>query len=627
MSDVIDVGSAPNDGTGDDFRTAMIKANAAWVADRSQLASVAARIGSSPTQTDIEQALNGLAPIFETKLDKTDPSIALASQSDAAAGTATTGLMTPDLTRRQIVAQLASTTAGTIGAAVAPVVALGLVRAAIPNVAIPILAFTVSGYAAAGDAGGGAVYVRGSSSGLAPIQDKAGTWWSLSPNQAMRPEFFGGLGSGDHSAAFSLAMAAAASATAGAGGTVWATNGAGYNLTNLTVPNGLALVGGGSTPIACTATGGACVTLIGDNAALQGFRVTRTGTGGTVVGVQMGAGEQGQAQRATDNTFIGFDTAIDVQSGVAGLISRNNIRASKTYGIRMRNLVNSDAGDWTIDDNTISNSGLSYGSAGIRYESGGGLRISNNKILSFDYGIDQQFPDGSATVDLLITTNSIENQHIGCVRTGRSGTTGSLSTVTITANELAGAPVGYAAGIGTSNITYTANAHNLLSTAAVTVGDGVEPIVIDKSNTYVACAATVIDNRTGYGAARIDYDFARTFANASRTTWLQIARLVVPFYRGAEVSIVAEGILQGAGAFAISQRFLLAREGGNMIATPGTALTYGQPVDIGFDVTSVPGSAIAQIKRNASDSAGGSEIDGTLTLRLTGGRLSGFYPM
>jgi hypothetical protein len=57
--------------------------------------------------------------------------------------------------------------------------ALDLSRADIPSRTIPLRSFIVGGFAAIGDAGAGARYVRGTSTGPLAIQDAAGTWFNL----------------------------------------------------------------------------------------------------------------------------------------------------------------------------------------------------------------------------------------------------------------------------------------------------------------------------------------------------------------------------------------------------------------------------------------------------------------
>jgi hypothetical protein len=137
MADVVNVGSAPNDGTGINYRDAWIAINAAFSSDRDKMTALAALIQTGVSQSDLDQAISGLQSVFDTKLNTngdasaltvTQPggapqtipaALALASSSDAQAGTATTGLMTPALTTTQIAASVTGTAAGTVGQALA----------------------------------------------------------------------------------------------------------------------------------------------------------------------------------------------------------------------------------------------------------------------------------------------------------------------------------------------------------------------------------------------------------------------------------------------------------------------------------------------------------------------------
>lgn len=74
------------------------------------------------------------------------------------------------------------------------VATVSLARSDIPGVIIPLNAFVVSGHATVGDGGEGAIYVRGTSTGLAAIQDAAGTWWNLYQQKTMNPRWFGAVG-------------------------------------------------------------------------------------------------------------------------------------------------------------------------------------------------------------------------------------------------------------------------------------------------------------------------------------------------------------------------------------------------------------------------------------------------
>lgn len=72
MADVVPVGSAPNDGTGIDWRSAFIAVNAAFAALSDQLSRVAAGNSVFATKADITAAINGLQAAFDAKADVAD---------------------------------------------------------------------------------------------------------------------------------------------------------------------------------------------------------------------------------------------------------------------------------------------------------------------------------------------------------------------------------------------------------------------------------------------------------------------------------------------------------------------------------------------------------------------------
>lgn len=90
-------------------------------------------------------------------------------------------------------------------------VVVDLTRAQIPSRSIPLNAFRTSGDTAQGDAGAGALYVRGTSGGLRAIQDASGTWWNLAiPHGLAKVGWFGAKSDGvtNDTAAVNAAVAA-----------------------------------------------------------------------------------------------------------------------------------------------------------------------------------------------------------------------------------------------------------------------------------------------------------------------------------------------------------------------------------------------------------------------------------
>lgn len=497
-----------------------------------------------------------------------------------------------------------------------------LTRAQIPTIRINDSAFYTVGYANPGDDGAGAFYIAGKYDYFDPIQDAAGNWYSLAKFQMFRPEYWGGFGSNDSTQAFLYAIQAAVTATGGAGGVVDAGNPNGYKITKLFLQNGVKLRGRGSTPLRCNTDQGPSIVCYGSKSSVEGFDLTRisaSSVGEPVSAIQFGYNEQGQDQAAKNLTINGFDIGVDVTCGVIWQVEDCNIMNTTYNAIRIQNIINPDAGDGSIENCTLSNG--PDGDAAIKYLSGGGLKVYDNKILGFARALDCIIDDGASTVDLLVGGNSFENQGINCVRLGHSGT-GSFSTITIEGNEFANAPVLTSIESGISNVAYSDNVHNICQYAAVAIADGADNINIDDSNSYTACPATIVDNRTGYYSGKIEYSLVKNVAIASTTDYQTIARLVMSPYRGAYLDVFIEGTLQMAGSVTYHARYLLNRESGGIGVTTIEHSIAGFPIDFALDGSSV-GSLILKIKRNSS--TGGTEFDGTVTIKVDG-KLAGFYP-
>lgn len=108
-----------------------------------------------------------------------------------------------------------------------------------------------------------------------------------------------------------------------------------------------------------------------------------------------------------------FYIDVDVQVGEAWVMDNCAVTNPVLYGLRVRNTVNNDAGDWCVSNSYISE-GSFNADAGIRIESGGGGKIINCKFngasasAAFLHGIDLS-PTTSATGILMVSNCSIEN--------------------------------------------------------------------------------------------------------------------------------------------------------------------------------------------------------------------------
>ena len=135
-------------------------------------------------------------------------------------------------------------------------------------------------------------------------------------------------------------------------------------------------------------------------------------------GVRLGVDASGNHNCGSklDSLFIyQFYYGIHLKDGCKPIITRNEIADSVKYGIYAQNIFNPDGGDGFIAHNTIGNTPAA--DAAIRYESGGGLKIIDNKILNnFQWGVDLYPNSGASTGQLYITSNSFDRMKAGGIR-------------------------------------------------------------------------------------------------------------------------------------------------------------------------------------------------------------------
>ncbi len=169
----------------------------------------------------------------------------------------------------------------------------------------------------------------------------------------------------------------------------------------------------------------------------------------------------GDRTRFDSISVDGFYIDIDVQAGSAETFDNCWIVAPVLYGIKLRNIALPDGGDHAISNCSIYAAASRGATSAIRIESGGGVKITNSKIVSmttplFVNGIDLAVANNVSTNDLLVSNCSIE----GFSGIGIKGTTGATSSfwrnIVITGNQIAP---------GTANNQYAINL------SATTAGD------------------------------------------------------------------------------------------------------------------------------------------------------------
>ncbi len=170
-------------------------------------------------------------------------------------------------------------------------------------------------------------------------------------------------------------------------------------------------LGSGVTQIECTSTTAVMFTVTAKSGLFKNLALVCTAASPSAgSGIFVNGSYESQRIDYYQILVSGFYDNIDVKVGGEWTADDVQNYSAIRYGFRVRNTVTVDSGDWTIKNCHIYP--VSSASAGIRYESSGGGRIINNKILtigggSCTNGISMDV--GSAvSVQTLILGNSIE---------------------------------------------------------------------------------------------------------------------------------------------------------------------------------------------------------------------------
>lgn len=156
---------------------------------------------------------------------------------------------------------------------------------------------------------------------------------------------------------------------------------------------------------------GVAITLEGNASVLDSIEIGHVGEGRAVntTGVRV----QGWFSQIRYSRIRGFDVGLEIRSGFYSVVD-SSFREFGAAGIRINvQAARGDAGDGSISGNTIErNKAPDVGGSGIWWESGGGMRMVNNKINgegSLSTGVMIRPTASIETGVLLITDNSIEN--------------------------------------------------------------------------------------------------------------------------------------------------------------------------------------------------------------------------
>ena len=259
-------------------------------------------------------------------------------------------------------------------------------------------------------------------------------------------------------------------------------------------------------------------------------------TTGIALLVDPGAGLENNKLRVSDVTFITFRHHIQLLRCVYFDIVRCSFSNHTTAAITLDNLTNPDGGDGNITECKFF-----AGTAGfnIIWRSGGGLRISRNKILDGANAIYINADLPSSTSDMFIENNSIENQSASGITIARNSGIGGITSTSICNNQFAGVltPIqgGSIPASFINDLQIIGNQFQLVGGNGVSLANVTNPTIANNQFVAVAGSPTginIISSTTG-GLVGPN-TFRGTFTNK-----ISMASSTVPTIGGTGVATVA----------------------------------------------------------------------------------------
>ncbi len=439
-----------------------------------------------------------------------------------------------------------------------------------------------------------------------------------------------------------------------------------FGASTITLLPGQHVIGeGNSGPTAQTGTllyasgnSGIGLILVGDGASIEKIALKNTTapnndtpvSASAAIGIQQGNGENPQNQLLRDVVLVGFSTGIDVHDGNNWTHDHLLVTGALTYNYRIRNLINGDQGDWSIDHSTISNCN---GKACLRMESDSGGRISNTKFISGgsdSIGIDVNIVTTTQRCcsDLAIaSTVSIENFNGPAISLASTGGT-VFANITVEA-QISTNYDGIVVGHNVANLTVAPSCHIISGGHAVTVAGnantrninlaptvdasvlsaiyitGGSPINYDTRFIHVnhkpGISVLVEDTRSGAGFGNETHLVRCGIAVnglASSSAYVTVASLQLPIFSGGAVELDFNGIVEGVDASSFSRKLMFRRGAGAaaLVATLYDSGVSGAPVDFQAVTTSADGIINFNFRRNAA--GGGTQVRGRVDMDVKG---------
>lgn len=189
---------------------------------------------------------------------------------------------------------------------------------------------------------------------------------------------------------------------------------------------------------------------------LQGT-LTKTAGSGITVNPSV-SGNQSVLADFCNVTIIDVPTGFNFVAACYWKLRGCNVINYYHYGVNIQNTAVTDSGDQCISDcffNTALTNPSNSDCYGINYQSGGGLKLTNTKILGGNYGLVVSFGASASTSDLFISNCSFESGGNGTIAgyaifIGRVAGSSGFGNIVIVGNEF-GFPNGV--NIGLNGVT------------------------------------------------------------------------------------------------------------------------------------------------------------------------------
>jgi hypothetical protein len=392
-----------------------------------------------------------------------------------------------------------------------------------------------------------------------------------------------------------------------------------------------AVGGSGGTQLNSTRTSGVGLILVGTGASLEHLWFYNAQGSTTQVAIQQGDGENPQKQFLRDIHIEGFGIGIDVHDGFNWTHDNVQTYAAKQYNVRARNVVNGDQGDWSIVNSNIAGCVTC-----LQYESGGGGKIANTKIIGGTTGINANFT--ASTSDFQVaSTVSIENFTGPAVYIGATGI-GFLGNVTlepqiatngncIEINQGAGrvsVPMsanlfcgGYAVQVTGGSEMNLAPTVGFANSGAFFVTGGTK---INKDTSHILNVQNgilLIDQRStdpGNETNNLKFSFSPTNISG---TYRSMFTLRNGAFNAITVDQDIHALINGVGVAGQSRSDIYTRGSGTSSQTNIRNTSAGAAFDTQYVMSNADGTIDIQGRLNAA--GGGSSFRGDVTVKVTGG--------